>query len=88
MGRRELRAELQATWSVYQPRVPGTPFTKKDLEDADEAHRRRSSAGESSHPAAQSPPRGELEDALDAAEQRAADLTASLPRALLGRAVK
>lgn len=87
MGRRELRAELQATWSVYTPRRPGTPFTKKDLEDADEAHR-RSSAGESSHPAAQSPPRGELEDALDAAEARAAELTASLPRALLGRAAR
>lgn len=36
MGRRELRAEVQRTWSVYEPRVPGTPFSQKDIHDADE----------------------------------------------------
>lgn len=51
MGRRELRDELQSTWSTYTPRVPGTPFRTKDLEDADE----RASLGEPSHPGAQPP---------------------------------
>jgi hypothetical protein len=46
MGRREMRAELQASWSTFTPRVPGTPFRRKDLEDADE----RASLGEPSHP--------------------------------------
>lgn len=33
---RDLRAELEANWTVYEPRVPGTPFRKKDLVDAQE----------------------------------------------------
>jgi hypothetical protein len=36
MGRREMRAELEASWSVYEAREPGTPFRRKDIEDADE----------------------------------------------------
>ncbi len=32
--RRQQRAEIQSTWSTYTPRVPGTPFTRRDLEDA------------------------------------------------------
>lgn len=36
MGRREQREELQSTWSVYVPRVAGTPMTAKDVEDAAE----------------------------------------------------
>jgi hypothetical protein len=39
MGRRELRAEMQSTWSTYTPRVPGTPFREKDIEDAAERER-------------------------------------------------
>lgn len=35
MGRREQRAEMQRTWSVYEPQKPGTPFTAKDLADAE-----------------------------------------------------
>lgn len=34
MGRRELREELQSTWTVYEPREPGTPIRKKDVADA------------------------------------------------------
>ncbi len=36
MGRREDREALQSTWTVLEPRVPGTPFRKKDIEDAAE----------------------------------------------------
>ena len=36
MGRREQRAELQASWNVYVPREGRTPFTKKDLRAASE----------------------------------------------------
>lgn len=36
MGRRELREELQASWSTYEAREPGRPFRKKDIIDADE----------------------------------------------------
>jgi hypothetical protein len=39
MGRREQRAELESTWCVYEGREPGTPFTRKDIEDADELSR-------------------------------------------------
>lgn len=35
MGRREQRREMQSTWSVYEPQKPGTPFTARDLADAD-----------------------------------------------------
>lgn len=34
MGRREDRAEREATWRVYEPAQPGTPFTKRDLAEA------------------------------------------------------
>ena len=34
MGRREQRAELERTWTVLEPRVPGTPFRRTDIEDA------------------------------------------------------
>jgi hypothetical protein len=34
MGRREERDAIQARWLVHEPRVPGIPFTKKDIEDA------------------------------------------------------
>ncbi len=36
MSRKELRAAIESTWVTYTPRVPGTPFRKKDLEDAQE----------------------------------------------------
>ena len=52
MGRREMRAELEAAWSVYEPRVTGTPMRSKDLADADE----RSALGEPPHPGAPSLP--------------------------------
>ncbi len=39
MGRREDREALQSTWTVLEPRVPGTPFTKKDIEDVAERER-------------------------------------------------
>lgn len=32
MGRREERDAIQSTWRVYEPREPGTPFRKRDLE--------------------------------------------------------
>lgn len=35
MGRREDRAALQASGIVLEPRVPGVPFSRKDLEDAE-----------------------------------------------------
>lgn len=54
MGRREQRRELESTWNVYVPRKPGTPFTRKDVEDADE----RSSQGEPMSPG-KLPPRSE-----------------------------
>lgn len=34
MGRREDRAELESTWTVYEPRVAGQPITRKDMDDA------------------------------------------------------
>ncbi len=34
MGRRELRDELQSTWTVIEPRTKGVPMTKKDIDDA------------------------------------------------------
>jgi hypothetical protein len=34
MGRRELRDEIQARWVVLEPRKPGTPFRKKDIDDS------------------------------------------------------
>lgn len=74
MGRREQRTELQSTWSSYTPRVPGTPFRKKDLEDADE----RASQGEPSHP-------GALEEATRTAVRPDGNLSAALPRALIAR---
>ncbi len=36
MGRREDRELLESSWTVLEPRVPGTPFTKKDIEDSAE----------------------------------------------------
>ncbi len=39
MGRREDREALQSTWTTLEPRVPGTPFTKKDIEDNEERER-------------------------------------------------
>lgn len=36
MGRREDREELELAWTVLEPRVPGTPFRKKDIEDSSE----------------------------------------------------
>ncbi len=36
MGRRSDREELQATWTVLEPRVPGTPFRRKDIEDSEQ----------------------------------------------------
>lgn len=36
MGRRELRAELESTWSVYEPRTAGRPITKADISRASE----------------------------------------------------
>lgn len=41
MGRREDRAERESTWSVYEPQVPGTPMTQKDVEDANERSKQR-----------------------------------------------
>jgi len=34
MGRRELRAELESTWEVFEPRGRRRPITKKDMTDA------------------------------------------------------
>lgn len=51
MDRRKLREEIQSTWTVLEPRVPGTPFTRKDLADADEL----SARGEPSRPRASTP---------------------------------
>lgn len=51
MDRRRLREEIQSTWIVYEPRKAGTPFTKKDLADADELSARGQPAG----PSASSP---------------------------------
>jgi hypothetical protein len=34
MGRREDRDAIQSRWLVHEPRVPGVPFTKKDIADA------------------------------------------------------
>jgi hypothetical protein len=34
MGRRKDRDAIQARWLVHEPRVPGTPFRKKDIDDA------------------------------------------------------
>ncbi len=34
MGRREDRDWLESSWTVLEPRVPGTPFTKKDIDDS------------------------------------------------------
>ncbi len=36
MGRREDRELLESSWTVLEPRMPGTPFTKKDIEDSAE----------------------------------------------------
>lgn len=35
-GRRAQRAELERTWTVYEPRKPGTPFRKGDFEKAED----------------------------------------------------
>lgn len=57
-GRRELRAELESTWHVYTPAQPGTPFRKRDLEDAVERYEREMVPGEPSlHNGAQLPRR-------------------------------
>jgi hypothetical protein len=48
MGRREQRDELQSTWTVLEPVVSGTPFWRKDIEDAaarNEADRARERGG-------------------------------------------
>lgn len=34
MGRRELRAELEATWTVLEPLTPGKPMTRADRDAA------------------------------------------------------
>jgi hypothetical protein len=36
MGWREDREFLQSTWMVLEPRTPGTPFRRKDIEDSAE----------------------------------------------------
>lgn len=75
MGRREDRAALESTWTTYEPRVPGTPFRKKDIADADE----RAALGEPSHP-------GEpLLPAARSAARPDGDYSAILPRKLLAR---
>jgi hypothetical protein len=45
VNRKQQAAELRRTWKVYEPREPGKPFTRRDLEDADE--RERAAARES-----------------------------------------
>lgn len=79
MGRREQRAELESTWSTYEPRVPSTPFRKKDLEDADE----RASLGEPSHPGDPTPRSGSR-----SAVRPDGNYSAMLPRTLIAQAVK
>lgn len=50
MGRREDRAALQSTWTVLEPRVPRTPFRKKDIEDSAEREREREPMLPDPHP--------------------------------------
>lgn len=57
MGRREQRAEMQRTWSVYEPRKTGTPFSRKDVEDAET----RASAEAAATAVGASPPGAEAE---------------------------
>lgn len=75
MGRRELRAELQASWSTLEPREPGKPFTKKDIADAEE----RASAEAGAAAAG---------DALDAQAAKHRDLASAIPRRLIALGVK
>lgn len=72
MGRREQREEMQRTWVTYTPRYAGVPMTRKDIEDADEAS--AVAAG--------------VDAALDTQAERARDLSAALPRALIATGVR
>lgn len=78
-GRRALREELQATWTVYEPRVRGVPMREKDLADADE----RAALDEPSHPGAPI-----LPATRTAAPQQGGTLTGLVTAAILARAAK
>ncbi len=81
MGRRELRAELQSSWSTYEPRERGVPFRKRDIADADE----RASAER----AAEARAGAEGVDALlDSQAAKHRDLAAAIPRRLIALGVK
>lgn len=71
MGRREDRAALRSTWTVYEPKQAGIPFRKKDIEDALERERAN----------AMGPP--ERPPTLTLDPPRGPDLSAALPRMLI-----
>jgi hypothetical protein len=80
MGRREQRAELESTWSTYEPREAGVPFRTKDIVDADEresAERAPTEAGAAAVGAT-----------LDAQAARHRDLASAIPRRLIALGAK